>query len=237
MADMELSVEELADKDGKEGRPVYIAHEGRIYDVSRSKLWKTGSHMKRHPSGQDLTVEIGAAPHGPEVLERYPQVGVIKQDPVSADEEKTFLEPVFRKLPLLRRHPHPMTVHFPIAFMLSAPFFTLLYLITGRPSFDTTAFNCLAAGVIFTPIVILTGFATWWVNYLGRPLRPVNTKIAVSIPMLAVSLAALIWRAAAPGVVTHLEGAGYVYLLLIFSLVPMVLLIGWNGAKLTFPIK
>lgn len=237
MADRELSVEELAEKDGKEGRPVYIAHEGRVYDVSLSKLWKTGSHMKRHPCGKDLTVEIGAAPHGPEVLERYPQVGVLRQEPGSADEEKTFLEPVFRKLPLLRRHPHPMTVHFPIAFMLSAPFFTLLYLITGKPSFDTTAFNCLAAGVILTPIVILTGFATWWVNYLGRPLRPVSTKITVSISMLAVSLAALIWRATAPGVVTHLEGAGYVYLLLIFSLIPMVLVIGWNGAKLTFPIE
>ena len=43
MADMELSLEELAEKDGKEGRPVYIAYKGRIYDVSGSKLWKTAA--------------------------------------------------------------------------------------------------------------------------------------------------------------------------------------------------
>jgi predicted heme/steroid binding protein/uncharacterized membrane protein len=234
MPDIELSPEELAEKDGKEGRPVYIAHQGSIYDVSQSKLWKTGSHMKRHASGKDLTVDIGAAPHGPEVLERYPRVGVLK---VKADEGKTFLEPLFQKLPLLRRHPHPMSVHFPIVFMLSAAFFTLLYLVTGRPSYDTTALHCLAGGVFFTPLVIATGFTTWLVNYSGRRMRAINIKIALSIAMLAVSLTALIWRVKAPGVLTDLSGAGCLYLLLVFSLVPMVLVIGWNGAKLTFPIE
>ncbi|MGC9196539.1 MAG: DUF2231 domain-containing protein [Syntrophobacteraceae bacterium] len=235
MPDIELSLEELAEKDGKEGRPVYIAYRGRIYDVTQSKLWKTGSHMKRHPSGKDLSVDIGAAPHGPEVLERYPRVGVLKVK--SENEGKTFLEPLFKKLPLLRRHPHPMSVHFPIVFMLSAAFFTLLYLITGWPSYDTTALHCLAGGVIFTPIVIATGFTTWLVNYTGRPMRAINIKIALSITMLAVSLAALLWRLRVPGLLTHPSEAGYLYLLLVFSLVPMVLVIGWNGAKLTFPIE
>ena len=152
MPDMELSLEELAQKDGKEGRPVYIAYEGKIYDVSQSNLWKTGVHMRRHHSGKDLTTDMSAAPHGPEVLERYPQVGIIRRENPRI-EEKTFLEPLFKKLPFLRRHPHPMTVHFPIVFMLSAVFFTFLYLITADPSYDTTAFHCLAGGVIFTPIV------------------------------------------------------------------------------------
>ncbi|MGC8491471.1 MAG: DUF2231 domain-containing protein [Syntrophobacteraceae bacterium] len=237
MAETELSLEELAEKDGKEGKPVYIAYEGSIYDVSGSKLWKTGTHMRRHAAGRDLSVDIGAAPHGPEVLERFPRVGVVKRAPSSEKEGVTFLEPLFAKFPILRRHPHPMTVHFPIVFMLSAPFFTLLYLVTGRPSFDTTAFYCLAAGLFFTPIVMLTGFATWLVNYLGRPLRPVNIKIAFSILMLAVSLAAFIWRETVPGVLTNLQGAGYLYPVLLFSLAPLVAVIGWNGAKLTFPVE
>jgi hypothetical protein len=55
--------------------------------------------------------------------------------------------------------------------------------------------------------------------------------------MLAVSLAALVWREMTPDVLTRLRGAGFIYLLLIFSLCPMVLLIGWHGAKLTFPIE
>ncbi|SPF50887.1 Cytochrome b5 [Syntrophobacter sp. SbD1] len=236
MPDMELSPEELAQKDGKEGRPVYIAYEGKIYDVSLSKLWKTGTHMNRHPSGKDLTTDLGGAPHGPEVLDRYPAVGIIKREPVSEIEGKTFLEPLFKKVPFLRRHPHPMTVHFPIVFMLSPAFFILLYFITGDPSYEATAFHCLAGGVIFTPVVILTGLVSWWVNYLARPLRRINIKISVSLPMLAVSLAALVLREMTPDVLTRFRSISIVYLLLIFSLCPMILVIGWHGARLTFPI-
>ncbi len=237
MPDKQLSIEELAQKDGTQGRPVYVAYEGKIYDVSQSSLWKTGRHMRRHSSGKDLTTDMGGAPHGPEVLQRYPQVGIIGPKPVAQIEQNTFLEPLFKKLPFLRRHPHPMTVHFPIVFMLSAVFFTLLYLITGDPSYDATALHCLAGGVIFTPIVMLTGFISWTVNYLARPIRPVNVKMAVSPLMLLVSLVAMVWRERVPDVLTRLSGAGFIYLLLIFSLCPMVLLIGWNGAKLTFPIE
>ena len=237
MADTELSLDELAQKDGKEGRPVYIAYEGRVYDVTRSSLWKTGSHMRRHASGKDLSTDIGGAPHGPEVLDRYPQVGIIRHMTVPEIEQKIFWEPLFKKLPFLRRHPHPMTVHFPIVFMLSAVFFTFLYLITGDTSYDTTALHCLAGGVIFTPIVMLTGFISWTVNYLARPMRSVNVKMAVSPLMLLVSLVALVWRETTPDVLTRLRGADFIYLLLISSLCPMVLLIGWYGAKLTFPIE
>lgn len=236
MADMELSPEELALKDGKEGRPVYIAYEGKIYDVSASKLWKTGSHMRRHPSGKDLTTELSAAPHGPEVFERYPMVGTIKKS-VSEVEEKTFLEPLFLKIPFLRRHPHPMTVHFPIAFMLSSVFFTLLTLITGNPSFDTTSFYCLAGGVIFTPIAMVTGLVSWMVNYLAKPLHAVHVKLGVSLIMLVVSIVVLVWREITPDIITNFRSVSFIYLLLDFSLWPMVMIIGWHGAMLTFPIE
>ena len=79
----EFDAKEIESCNGKEGRPVYIAYQGKVYDVSDSKLWKTGLHMKRHPAGKDLTPDIQAAPHGTEVLERYPQVGVLKKEEVA----------------------------------------------------------------------------------------------------------------------------------------------------------
>lgn len=233
---LEMDIDELAENNGKKGKPVYIVHDGKIYDVSKSNLWKSGTHMKRHPSGTDLTVDIGAAPHGPEVLERYPQVGVLKRKE-SPREKRTILEPLFDKWPMLRRHPHPMTVHFPIAFMLAAPVFTLLYIATGIISFETTAFHCLGAGLLFTPIVMTTGFTSWIVNYMGKPLRPVSIKMSVSFTMLIVSVSLFSWRAAAPDIVTVFKPLSIIYLLLIFSLSPMVGIIGWYGAKLTFPIE
>ncbi len=192
--------------------------------------------MKRHPSGTDLTVEIGAAPHGTEVLDRYPQVGVLKKKD-RPEEKKTVLEPLFNRWPILRRHPHPMTVHFPIAFILAAPVFTLLHLATGVASLETTAFHCLGAGLLFTPLVMATGFTSWWVNYMGKPIRAVSIKMFTSFTMLMLSAALFCWRALTPDIVTAFRTSSVIYLLLILALSPMVGVIGWNGAKLTFPTE
>jgi predicted heme/steroid binding protein len=61
----EFSREELQQHNGNDQPTVYVGFEGEVYDVSESKLWKTGMHMKRHPAGAELTEEIGGAPHGP----------------------------------------------------------------------------------------------------------------------------------------------------------------------------
>ncbi len=41
---------ELSKFNGKEKRPAYVAYQGRVIDVSQSKLWKGGLHMTRHHS-------------------------------------------------------------------------------------------------------------------------------------------------------------------------------------------
>jgi len=70
-----LSLIELASFDGNEGRPAYFAYRGKIYDVSKSKLWKEGSHMKRHQAGVDLTDILSQAPHDEEKILAMPEVG------------------------------------------------------------------------------------------------------------------------------------------------------------------
>jgi len=63
-----LTLTELANFDGKEGRPAYFAYQGKIYDVSQSKFWEGGRHMGKHPAGQDLTDMLKTAPHGEEKI-------------------------------------------------------------------------------------------------------------------------------------------------------------------------
>ena len=106
----EIDSEELKRMNGKEGNPVCIAVEGKVYDVSQSNLWKTGTHMARHASGQDLTLQIGAAPHDAEVLEKFPQVGIIKAAPSTTrgKEVPAFLQKLLYRYPFLRRDPHHM---------------------------------------------------------------------------------------------------------------------------------
>jgi predicted heme/steroid binding protein/uncharacterized membrane protein len=233
----EFTLKMLAENNGENGKPTYIAYKSKVYDVSDSRLWRYGTHMKRHKAGNDLTTDIQAAPHETDVLERYPQIGVLKKEEETPIIMPEFLSQLLKRFPMLRRHPHPMTVHFPIVFMFSATVFTILFLITGIHSFETTAFHCLGAGVLFSVVAIATGWYTWWLNYQATPLKAVTIKKTVSIIMLATATLAFIIRAAVSDILFVFRGISLFYLILVLSLFPFVTVIGWYGASLTFPIE
>lgn len=70
-----FTIDELAKYDGKDGRPIYVAYKGKVYDLSGSDLWEDGDHQGLHEAGKDLTIEMEDAPHDPDELERFPIVG------------------------------------------------------------------------------------------------------------------------------------------------------------------
>lgn len=72
-----FTLEELHHFDGKEGRPAYIAYKGKVYDVSGSRLWKDGSHARKHLAGHDLSDALKTAPHGEEKVLSMPVAGRI----------------------------------------------------------------------------------------------------------------------------------------------------------------
>ena len=234
-----FSPEDLSAYDGRDGRPCYVVYDGKVYDVSGSKLWKGGLHMRRHQAGTDLTADIQAAPHGPEVLERYPQVGILKKAEASETETPRpgLIGLLLEKNPFFRRHPHPMTVHFPIVFMLAAPSFLVLYLLTGLRAYETTAFHCLGGGMLFSVVGIATGLITWRYNYMGKWMKPIAVKLPLSLVMLTVSIIAFVWRCIDPSVMVDLHVIRLLYPILVLALAPMVSVIGWYGATMTFPIE
>jgi len=191
-----------------------------VIDVSQSRLWASGLHMNRHHAGNDLSADIQAAPHAPDVLDRYPQVGVLPQPQKAQRQMPQLLALLLKKLPMLKRHPHPMTVHFPIVFGFSVVAFNLLYLATGIKSFEITALHCLAGGILLAPVAIVTGLFTWWLNYFAKPSRPVNIKIRLAPILWVVSMIIFIWRIAVPDIL-HAPGAPHIlYLLLVFFWFP-----------------
>ena len=233
----EFDADELARFNGENGNPIYVAYAGKVYDVSESKLWRKGQHMNRHRSGSDLTSDMQAAPHESDVLERYPQVGILKKVVV---EEQAIPQPLawlINRFPFLRRHPHPMTVHFPIVFVLSTSFFNILYLITGVKSFELTALHCLAGGIIFTVVGITTGAYTWWLNYMAQPLKAVKIKLPLTILMFVIEVVIFIWRILTPGILDSIYTGSIIYFLLELSLIPIITVIGWYGASMTFPVE
>jgi uncharacterized membrane protein len=140
------------------------------------------------------------------------------------------------RFPRLRRQLHPWIIHFPITFMLSATFFSLLYLLTRVKSFQDTAFCCLGGGVLFMPLAIGTGLLTEKQNFPDPP-KSARTEKILSGLLLATGLAAFIWGLVQPDMLDNLHGWNYLYLLLIILLTPLVTVIGYFGGMITFPLE
>jgi predicted heme/steroid binding protein len=68
---------ELAQNNGQNGKPAYLAYKGKVYDVSESAFWLYGDHMGSHQAGKDLTQEMELAPHTDMTLQRVKEVGVL----------------------------------------------------------------------------------------------------------------------------------------------------------------
>ena len=227
--------EDLSAFSGKDGTPVYISYNGKVYDVSGSKLWKTGTHMMKHKAGSVLDGEMAAAPHGPEILERVLLIGDLKM-PAAAqtarkEPEDSALSRFLNRYPVLRRHPHPMVVHFPIAFIIGSFILEAAFLLTGFASLRTSSLHCLGLGFLFIPFAVGTGYLTWIINYMGQPIRPVKIKIRLSWPLFIIAMAVLVWQINA-GV-----DRSPVYFLALLVLSAIVSLIGYYGGQLTIPLK
>ncbi len=83
---------------------------------------------------------------------------------------------------------------------------------------------------------MITGYISWQINYGGHPIRAVTIKKILSVILLMINIAAFIWRWFAPDIVGHFSGTSTVYFILVLLLMPVVAIIGWYGATLTFPL-
>jgi predicted heme/steroid binding protein len=72
-----FTAEELKQFNGQEGKPVYLAFDGKVYDVTDSSFWQGGNHLGAHQAGNDLTEAMKSAPHSDDVLSKMKQIGVL----------------------------------------------------------------------------------------------------------------------------------------------------------------
>lgn len=227
---------QLAQNDGQDGRPSYVAVAGTVYDVTASTMWRGGTHVKRHRAGRDLSADIAAAPHGPEVFarENVRRVGTLAEEG-PARRGPAWLNALLVRFPMLHRHPHPMIVHFPMAYPVAASVFTALSFAGWAPYlFERIAFALLVLGIISTPLGIATGLFTWWLNYEARMVHHVKCKIVCSSILLVLQLVCVILRRGE----TALWGAQYqVYSVLMLLLLPTALVLGYHGGQLSFPYE
>ena len=74
-----FTLDELAEYDGQDGRPAYVAVDGVVYDFTELPRWRGGVH-NGFEAGKDLTDALNTvSPHGDRVLSRAPVVGELAE--------------------------------------------------------------------------------------------------------------------------------------------------------------
>lgn len=74
-----FTLDELAQYNGKDDMPAYVAFDGIVYDMSSVPAWAGGIH-KGFQAGKDYSDEIAKqSPHGKSVLKKLTPVGILEK--------------------------------------------------------------------------------------------------------------------------------------------------------------
>ena len=222
--DRQLTISELKQFDGAEGRPAYIAFKGRIYDVSNSSLWKGGKHVATHAAGADLTEAIARAPHSEDNLNKIPIIGQL----VKAE---TLRHQFARRVESL--HPHSTAVHLSVAYAPIALIFLVIWLFTRQPAFELVVFCLLIVGLISIPLSSASGILSWMVSYESKTTETFNLKIALSILLFIIVLGTFIWRWTGTDSILK-SPSSFMYLASLVIQAAICMVIDYHGKKVLF---
>ncbi len=194
--------------------------------------------MNMHLSGVDLTDQLAAAPHFAEGFTKMTvkEVGYLRPDQRSV-YLPWFMKTLINYFPMLRRHPHPISIHFPIVYLSTALLFLVLHMIPGQTleiNFEVFAFVMLLLGVLSSVAAVGTGFLTLWINYRFKKPKLVVWKIRSAIILLIAGILAVIIRATG---MVEIGFVGWIYNLLILALALLVMGLGYLGGPMVFPTK
>jgi len=228
----QFTPDELAEADGKEGRRTLVAVDGKVYDVTDSRMWRRGRHVNTHQAGGDLSLGFEAAPHGREVLDRFEQVGTVA---VRAEAKPAVREPPRLLAAMLRRHPHPPMVHFPIALGFASAVGMALFLVTRHPDFEMFALYAMIGAAVVAPAAIASGALSWVFNYSAAWTPIYRGKVTFSVALVLVQAAALVLRLAVVEGPDLGSAAFWAWAVLALAQGPTVLRLGQLGGKITFP--
>ena len=228
-------MEELKKYNGKEGRRAYIAHKGTVYDITDSDMWQNGEHENIHNAGEDLTDALSGAPHGDEVFKKFKIVGKLespqKEEPPKHHPKNGKAR--FREL-YKTYHPHPISVHFPIALHFFAAFFDILFFLNGDRIYEQIVFYSFAVATLMGVLAMVFGIFSWWVNYDFSRAKYFVIKLYVSILTLILGIIGVSIYAIDQNAVYDYTPLGIVYHFLVFATVGTIIILGYYGGKITW---
>ena len=231
----EYTLDELQREDGQDGNKSLVATDGKVWNVTDSKVWPGGKHFNTHQAGRDLTTALLAAPHGADVLDRFEQVGTLGTDRKKKPKYHEFPEPSPLVKKILDQHPHPISAHFPIGLGITASLFAVMSLFFEVAGLSEAAFFNLIVAALSAPASIGAGILSWHYNYGGTWTAIFRTKSVLSLLLLsilgaAIALKIVLLKTAGPN-----PALNWIYIGLVALVAPIVAAIGRLGGKVTFP--
>jgi predicted heme/steroid binding protein/uncharacterized membrane protein len=230
----EITPEELSKNNGKNGSPAYIAVDGKVWDMSSSKMWSNGHHVNTHHAGQDLSIALQAAPHSMKVMERFELVGeFVETEPNRPMREFPQPSPLISWI--LAKHPHPISAHFPIGLGIASSIFIFFSLLFDFKGLAEASFYNLILAAITAPLSAGAGLLSWYYNYGGVWTTVFRVKALLSVFLILILASAIVIR------LMFLEQGesrtvySFIYYVLVLLIAPTVASIGRFGGKITYP--
>jgi 2-oxoglutarate ferredoxin oxidoreductase subunit alpha len=229
-----MTAAELRRYNGKNGNRAYVAFRGVIYDVTESVLWKNGEHEEMHFAGTDLTEAMADAPHSDEVFSDFPVVGRLEAATPDRPKAQDISDKERKRLWYRRYHPHPYTVHFPIALHFFAAGLDIAFFVNPKDAYELGVFYAFFTATVMGAVAMVPGIFSWWVNYDFKPVRALVIKLYVAVITLFIGVAGL-WLRISDSDIAYGSSIGSLYYhFAVLVTVPTVVILAYYGGKLTW---
>ncbi len=231
-----MTQNQLKRYNGRNGMKAYVGYKGNVYDVTESPFWKEGDHEGVHSAGVDLTSMLTGAPHGDEVFKKFRVVAVLEEEKTDRQDDcpssnllKARLQHWYR-----RYHPHPMTVHFPIALHIFSSGLDLLFLAAPKEAYAVGVFYTFFVATVMGFVAMIPGLLSWWVNYNLSARRPFVVKLVVATLTLLLGVVGITLYLENPAIVYEASVEGITYHAIVLFTGMTVVILGYYGGKITW---
>ena len=227
---------QLKQYNGQNGMKAYVGYKGKVYDVTKSPFWKEGEHEGVHSAGADLTPMMIGAPHGDEVFNTFQVVAMLEEEKADKQNKASSLGPLKARLQYWYKkyHPHPMTVHFPIALHIFSSGLDLLFIASPKAAYAVGVFYTFFVATVMGFVAMIPGLLSWWINYDLSTRRPFVVKLIVATLTLLHGVVGITLYLENPAIVYDVSVEGVSYHAIVLSTGMTVVILGYYGGKITW---
>ncbi|NTU97363.1 MAG: hypothetical protein HGA62_06085 [Chlorobiaceae bacterium] len=128
---------------------------------------------------------------------------------------------------------HAIAAHFSNGLIPVAVLYLMLAIPTGNSYFEHTVAHLMVITLIAIPASFFTGVHDWKTKYKGARAPIFMKKLKLSGILFTLCILAVTIRLSTPDVMSADGALHWLYLLLVFSMLPVVTLLGHYGGKLS----